>query len=406
MARNVYDMLEARGYIAQVSHEILKDKLNNENITFYLGIDMTGDSLTAGHFQTLMALKHLQDAGHQLILLIGGGTTLVPDPTGKNEMRQIMSPETIQKNAEGIIKQMEKFFKFGGEGGAIMVNNADWLTKLNYIDFLRMYGPYFSINRMLAMETYATRLEHGLTLLEFNYLPMQSYDFLHLYREYNCVMQCGGTDQWSNLLGGVDLIRRIEGGDAYALTFNLLTTADGTKMGKSVAGAVWLDAERTSPYEFYQYWRNVEDVSVDMLLKRLTMKSLEEIAELTKEGGQALNHAKEVLAWELTNMVHGADEADKAQAASRALFAGQGDLEHMPSSVMADAVGKDWLDILMEVGLIKTKSEGRRLIDQSGLSVNDEKLADPYAKASTEDFANGHALLRKGKKIYHKLTLV
>lgn len=406
MPQKVYDMLEARGYVAQVSHEILKDKLNNEKITFYLGIDMTGDSLTAGHFQTLMALKHLQDAGHQLILLIGGGTTLVPDPTGKNEMRQIMSPETIQKNAEGIIKQMEKFFKFGGEGGAIMVNNADWLTKLNYIDFLRMYGPYFSINRMLAMETYATRLEHGLTLLEFNYLPMQSYDFLHLYREYNCVMQCGGTDQWSNLLGGIDLIRRIEGGDAYALTFNLLTTADGTKMGKSVSGAVWLDPERTSPYEFYQYWRNVEDVSVDMLLKRLTTKSLEEIAELTKEGGQALNHAKEILAWELTNMVHGSDEADKAQAASRALFSGGGDLEHMPTSVMKDAVGKDWLDILLELELIKTKSEGRRLIDQAGITINDEKLSDPYAKAAAEDFAQGHALLRKGKKIYHKLTLV
>ena len=405
MAQNVYDMLEARGYIAQVSHEILKDKLNNEKITFYLGIDMTGDSLTAGHFQTLMALKHLQDAGHQLILLIGGGTTLVPDPTGKNEMRQIMSPETIQKNAEGIIKQMEKFFRFGGEDGAIMVNNADWLTKLNYIDFLRMYGPYFSINRMLNMETYATRLEHGLTLLEFNYLPMQSYDFLHLYREYGCVMQCGGTDQWSNLLGGVDLIRRVENGDAYAMTFNLLTTSDGVKMGKSVAGAVWLDAARTSPYEFYQYWRNVEDVSVEMLLKRLTMKSLEEIAELTQEGGQALNHAKEVLAWELTNMVHGAEEADQAQAASRALFAGQGDLEHMPTSVMSDAIGRDWLDILLDLELIKTKSEGRRLIDQAGITINDVKLSDPYAKAQAEDFSQGYALLRKGKKIYHRLTL-
>lgn len=404
MSHKVYDMLEARGYIAQVSHEELRDKLNNEKITFYLGIDMTGDSLTAGHFQTLMALKHLQDAGHQLILLIGGGTTLVPDPTGKNEMRQIMSPETIQKNAEGIMKQMEKFFKFGGDGGAIMVNNADWLTKLNYIDFLRTYGPYFSINRMLNMETYATRLDHGLTLLEFNYLPMQSYDFLHLYREYNCVMQCGGTDQWSNLLGGVDLIRRIENAQAYALTFNLLTTADGTKMGKSVAGAVWLDADRTSPYEFYQYWRNVEDVSVEMLLKRLTTKSLDEIAELTKEGGQALNHAKEVLAWDLTQMIHGAEEADKAQAASRALFSGQGDLDDAPTTLMSDAIGKEWLDILVEIELIQTKSEGRRLMKQNGLSLNDEKLTDPYAIATEADFEQGYALLRKGKKVYHKIT--
>ncbi|HHT20436.1 MAG TPA: tyrosine--tRNA ligase [Tissierellia bacterium] len=406
MSQKVYDMLEARGYIAQVSHEELRDKLNNEKITFYLGIDMTGDSLTAGHFQTLMALKHLQEAGHKLILLIGGGTTLVPDPTGKNEMRQIMSPETIQKNAEGIMKQMEKFFQFGGEDGAIMVNNADWLTKLNYIDFLRTYGPYFSINRMLNMETYATRLDHGLTLLEFNYLPMQSYDFLHLYREYNCVMQCGGTDQWSNLLGGVDLIRRIENGQAYALTFNLLTTADGTKMGKSVAGAVWLDGERTSPYEFYQYWRNVEDVSVEMLLKRLTTKSLDEIAELTREGGQALNHAKEVLAWELTQMIHGVEEADKAKAASRALFSGQGALDDAPTSRMPDAIGREWLDILVELGLIQTKSEGRRLMKQNGLSLNDAKLTDPYAVAAEADFRQGYALLRKGKKVYHKVTLL
>ena len=406
MAHKVYDMLEERGYIAQVSHEELRDKLNNEKITFYLGIDMTGDSMTAGHFQTLMALKHLQEAGHKLILLIGGGTTLIPDPTGKNEMRQIMSPETIQKNAHGIMKQMEKFFKFGGEDGAIMVNNADWLTKLNYIDFLRTYGPYFSINRMLAMETYATRLDHGLTLLEFNYLPMQSYDFLHLYREYGCVMQCGGTDQWSNLLGGVDLIRRVENGQAYALTFNLLTTSDGTKMGKSVAGAIWLDGERTSPYEFYQYWRNVEDVSVEMLLKRLTVMPLDEIAELTKEGGSALNHAKEVLAWELTKTIHGEEEADKAQAASRALFSGQGDLDNVPTTEMADAVGREWLDILVDLGLIKTKSEGRRLMNQNGLTLNDERLSDPYAKAQAEDFAQGFALLRKGKKVYHKLTLV
>lgn len=406
MAHKVYDMLEERGYIAQVSHEELRDKLNNEKITFYLGIDMTGDSMTAGHFQTLMALKHLQEAGHKLILLIGGGTTLIPDPTGKNEMRQIMSPETIQKNAQGIMKQMEKFFKFGGDDGAIMVNNADWLTKLNYIDFLRTYGPYFSINRMLAMETYATRLDHGLTLLEFNYLPMQSYDFLHLYREYGCVMQCGGTDQWSNLLGGVDLIRRVENGQAYALTFNLLTTSDGTKMGKSVAGAIWLDGERTSPYEFYQYWRNVEDVSVEMLLKRLTVMPLDEIAELTKEGGSALNHAKEVLAWELTKTIHGEEEADKAQAASRALFSGQGDLDNVPTTEMADAVGREWLDILVDIGLIKTKSEGRRLMNQNGLTLNDERLSDPYAKAQAEDFGQGFALLRKGKKVYHKLTLV
>lgn len=405
MANNVYDMLEARGYVAQVSHEELKDKLNHENITFYLGIDMTGDSLTAGHFQTLMALKHLQDAGHKLILLIGGGTTLIPDPTGKNEMRTIMSPQVISDNAEGIKKQMSRFFKFGGEDGAIMVNNADWLTKLNYIDFLRMYGPYFSVNRMLHMETYQTRLDQGLTLLEFNYLPMQSYDFLHLYREHNCVLQVGGTDQWSNILGGVELIRRVENGDAYAMTFNLLTTADGTKMGKSVAGAVWLDPSRTSPYEFFQYWRNVEDVSVNMLLKRLTLIPVEEADEMTREGGSSLNKAKERLAWELTQMVHGTEEADKAMAASKALFGGQGDLEHMPTSVITDAVGREWLDLLLEIGVIRTKSEGRRLIDQNGLTLNEHKVSDPYLKAAAEDFAEGHALIRKGKKIYHKITL-
>lgn len=401
----IYDILEQRGYIAQVSHEELKDKLNHGKITFYIGLDMTADSLTAGHFQTLMAIRHLQAAGHKAIILIGGGTTLIPDPTGKNEMRTIMSPEIINENAEGVKKQMSHFFTFGGEDGAIMVNNADWLTKLNYIDFLRMYGPYFSVNRMLHMETYQTRLDQGLTLLEFNYLPMQSYDFLHLFREYNCVLQVGGTDQWSNILGGVELIRRVENGDAYAMTFNLLTTADGTKMGKSVAGAVWLDPNRTSPYEFFQYWRNVEDVSVNMLLKRLTMIPIEEADAMTREGGSALNKAKERLAWELTQMVHGLEEADKALAASKALFGGEGDLEHMPTSVVQDVVGREWLEVLIEVGVIATKSEGRRLMEQNGLILNEEKLSDPYRKAVQEDFVQGHALIRKGKKVFHKIVL-
>lgn len=401
----IYDILEERGYIHSISHDEIKDKLNNEKVTFYIGIDMTADSMTAGHFQTLMTLRWLQQAGHRPIILIGGGTTLIPDPTGKDEMRKIMDKETIAKNAEGIKKQMEKFITFGGDNGAIMVNNADWLTKLNYIDFLREYGPYFSVNRMIHMETYQTRLDKGLTLLEFNYLPMQAYDFLHLHREYGAVLQIGGSDQWSNILAGADLIRRVEGGEGFAMVFNLLTTSSGEKMGKSVAGAVWLDPERTSPYEFFQYWRNVEDASVEMLLKRLTMMDMEEIKALTAEGGSALNKAKEVLAFELTKTVHGEEEAQKSLDAARSLFGGNMDTDNMPETTLSDAVGKEWSEVLVEAGLCDSKAEAKRLIKQGGFTVGDTKVTAFDAKVEEEQFEDGQVIIKKGKKQYHKIIM-
>lgn len=400
---NIYDILEERGYIHSVSHEELKDKLNHEKLTFYLGIDMTADSMTAGHFQTLMTLRWLQEAGHRPIILIGGGTTLIPDPTGKDEMRQIMDKETIAKNAEGIKAQMEKFITFGGDQGAIMVNNADWLSQLNYIEFLREYGPYFSVNRMIHMETYQTRLEKGLTLLEFNYLPMQAYDFLHLYREYGATLQIGGSDQWSNILAGADLIRRVEEGEGFAMVFNLLTTSNGVKMGKSVSGAVWLDPERTSPYEFFQYWRNVEDASVEMLLKRLTMLSLDEIKALTAEGGSALNHAKEVLAYEVTKTIHGEEEARKSLQAAKSLFGGNMDTEHMPETTIEGVIGKEWSEIMVEAGLCESKAEAKRLIKQGGFTVGDTKVSSFDAVAEEAQFEEGQVIIKKGKKVYHKI---
>ncbi|WP_459129178.1 tyrosine--tRNA ligase [Guggenheimella bovis] len=400
----IYEELEERGFIYQVSHEEVKDVLNNSQITFYIGFDMTADSLTVGHFQTLMVLKRLQEAGHRPIILIGGGTTLIGDPTGRDEVRKMLTVETIQKNSEAIKKQMEKFIDFS-DGKAIMLNNADWLLKLNYLEFLRDYGPCFLVNRMIHMETYSKRLDQGLSLLEFNYMPMQAYDFLHLYRTENCTVQMGGSDQWSNILGGVDLIRRVEeGAQAYAVTFNLLTGANGQKMGKSLGGAIYLSAERTSPFDFFQYWRNVQDSEVEMLFKRLTMFPLDEIQKLTAEGGQALNHAKEVLAYTLTEMVHGKEEAEKALSAARALFQGGADDTHMPTSELKGLVGRELLEVLVEIGLIASKSEGRRLMSQNGLRLNDELLTDPFVLLKEEDFKEGGAIVRKGKKIFHKLV--
>lgn len=401
----IYDELVARGYIAQCTHEEeLRALLDKERVTFYIGIDATADSLHAGHFLTLVVMKRMQEAGHRPILLLGGGTTLIGDPSGRDDMRRIMTREDIDYNAMKIKAQVSRFIDFGDDK-AVMANNADWLIDLKYIDFLRDYGPHFSVNRMIRMESYQSRLEQGLTLFEFNYMPMQAYDYLHLYRTYGCRLQMGGSDQWSNIIGGIDLIKRIEGADCYGLTFNLITTTAGIKMGKTQKGALWLDPEKTSPYEFFQYWRNVEDASVETLLLRYTFLSLEEIQELLEEG-RNINDAKEALAYELTSLVHGQEEGKKALEASKALFAGQGDLEKMPAVAFKEEwLGKPWLEVLQELSFIPSRGEGRRLIDQKGLTLNDELVEDIFALVDKKDFEKGYALLRRGKKVYLKIDI-
>ncbi len=402
----IFDELMTRGFIADTTHEAeLIDKLNNEKLNFYWGIDATADSLTAGHFLNLIAIKRLQNAGHRPVILVGGGTTLIGDPSGRNDMRKMMTRERINQNAECIKKQLSKIIDFS-DGKAIMVNNADWLTKLNYIDFLRDYAPHFSINRMVQMESYKTRMKDGLTLLEFNYMPMQAYDFLHLYREENCTLQVGGSDQWSNIIGGVELIRKLEKGEAYGLTFSLLTTSNGVKMGKTAEGAVWLDPEKTTPYEFFQYWRNVEDVMVKTYLLRLTLLDLNKIDEITNVEGSEINKAKEVLAYEITSMIHGKEEADKALEASKALFSSGSNLDNAPTTVIDKSdLGIEWLELLVRSELVSTKSEARRLIKQNGLSLNGEKIKDPYLKVSMDDFKDSYAMVKKGKKVFHKFEI-
>ncbi len=403
---NIYDQLVERGYIAQCTNEEgLRKLLSEEQVSFYIGIDATADSLHAGHFLTLVVMKRLQEAGHRPIVLIGGGTTLIGDPTGRDEMRNIQSVEDIKEKAEKIRQQASRFLDFS-EGKALMVNNADWLSHLNYISFLRDYGPHFSINRMINMESYQSRLDKGLTLLEFNYMPMQAYDFLHLYRELGCRVQMGGSDQWSNIIGGIDLIRKLEGQEAFGLTFNLITTSSGEKMGKTVKGALWLDPEKTSAHEFFQYWRNVEDESVDTLLKRYTFLSLEKIEELTSEEGAALNKAKEVLAYELTKMVHGEEEASKALASAKSLFGSGGEAELPAIDLPRDRIGQEWLSVLCDLGIVSSRNDGRRLMQQNGLLLNGEKLTDISATLSEEDFPSGEALVRRGKKVYTKIKLV
>jgi tyrosyl-tRNA synthetase len=403
---NIYDILKERGYIAQCTNEEgLRNALEKEQLTFYIGIDATADSLHAGHFLTLIVMKRLQEAGHRPIVLIGGGTTLIGDPSGRDEMRNIQSVDDINEKAEKIKQQASRFLDFS-EGKALMVNNADWLPHLNYISFLRDYGPHFSINRMINMESYQSRLDKGLTLLEFNYMPMQAYDFLHLFRNYGCKAQMGGSDQWSNIIGGIDLIRKLEEKEAYGLTFNLITTSTGEKMGKTVKGALWLDPEKTPPYEFFQYWRNVEDVSVDTLLKRYTFLELDEIAKLTEEEGAALNKAKEVLAYELTKMVHGEEEANQALEAARSLF-GSGDSADLPAVELSkEKLGSEWLTILAELDIVPSRSEGRRLMQQQGLLLNGEKLTEFSAVLKEEDFPDGEALVRRGKKVFTRIKLI
>ncbi|HZK10143.1 MAG TPA: tyrosine--tRNA ligase, partial [Clostridia bacterium] len=366
----IYDELVRRGYISQSTHEEeLRNLLEKEKVSFYIGIDATADSLHAGHFLTLVVMKRMQEAGHRPILLLGGGTTMIGDPSGRDDMRQILTREDIDHNAAKIKEQVSRFIDFE-EGKALMLNNADWLVDLNYIEFLRDYGPYFSINRMIKMDSYQSRLEQGLTYFEFSYMPLQAYDFLHLYRSEGCRLQMGGSDQWSNIIGGIDLIRGVEKVDCYGLTFNLITTSAGVKMGKTQKGALWLDKEKTSPYEFFQYWRNVEDASVETLLMRYTFLEMDKISELLAPD-KNINKAKEILAYELTQLVHGKEEADRALEASKALFSGAGNLDDMPSSTLKQEwLNQELLDILLELDFIKSKAEGRRLMKQKGLRLN------------------------------------
>lgn len=405
----IYEELQARGLIAQVTdEERIRDLVNNGKATFYIGFDPTADSLHVGHFMALCLMKRLQMAGNRPVVLLGGGTGYIGDPSGRNDLRQMLTPETIEHNCECFKKQMERFIDFG-EGGAIAVNNADWLLKLNYIDVLREVGPCFSVNNMLRAECYKQRMEKGLTFLEFNYMIMQSYDFYALYQKYGCNMQFGGDDQWSNMLGGTELIRRKLGKNAYAMTINLLLNSEGKKMGKTQSGAVWLSAEKTSPYDFYQYWRNVDDGDVIKCLKMLTFLSLEEIDELAKLEGSEINKAKEILAHELTELVHGKEEADKAQEAARAIFANKTNTDNMPSTTLTEADFADGeigiLDLMKKCGLIPSNGEGRRLIQQGGVSVDDEKVTDVYAKVAKSDFEKGYVVIKKGKKVYHKAII-
>ncbi len=405
----VYEELVARGLIAQVTDEKeIRELVNSGKAVFYIGFDPTADSLHVGHFMALCLMKRLQMAGNKPIALIGGGTAMVGDPSGRTDMRQMMTPETIQHNVDCFKKQMSRFIDFSDDK-ALMVNNADWLMDLNYVDVLRDVGAHFSVNRMLTAECYKQRMEKGLSFLEFNYMIMQSYDFYALYKKYGCNMQFGGDDQWSNMLGGTELIRRKLGKDAYAMTINLLLNSEGKKMGKTQSGAVWLSAEKTSPYDFYQYWRNVDDSDVIKCLKMLTFLSLEEIAEFEKLEGAEINKAKEVLAFELTKLVHGEEEATKAQNTARTVFAGGGKDANMPSTDLTKeelGEGIQILDILVKCGLISSKGEGRRLITQNGISVNDAKVTDIFLEIKEDDFTNNELVIKKGKKVHHKVNLV
>jgi len=407
----IYDELVARGLIAQVtSEDEVKNLINNGKATFYIGYDCTADSLTAGHFVTLTLMKRLQQAGNKPIALIGGGTTTIGDPSGRTDMRKMLSREDINHNAECFKRQMERFIDFGeGPGQAMMVNNADWLLDLNYIDLLREVGACFSVNNMLRADCYKQRMERGLSFLEFNYMIMQSYDFYHMFQTLGCNMQCGGNDQWSNMLGGTELIRKKLGKDSHCMTITLLTDSQGNKMGKTAGNAVWLDPNKTSPYDFYQYWRNVGDADVMKCIRLLTFLPLEQIDEMDHWKDAQLNEAKEILAWELTNMVHGREEADKAQAAARALFAGGGAAGEMPSTELTGADFKDGsigaLTLLVKCGLAASNGEARRLIQQGGVLVADEKLSDPAAQFPQDKFAGEGVIIKKGKKVFHRAVL-
>ena len=404
----IYDELKARGLIAQVTdEEEIKELINNGKATFYIGFDCTADSLTAGHFMALTLMKRLQMAGNRPIALIGGGTTMIGDPSVRTDMRKMLTKEDIAHNAECFKRQMERFIEFG-EGKALMLNNAEWLLNLNYVELLREVGACFSVNNMLRAECYKQRMEKGLSFLEFNYMIMQSYDFYHMFQHYGCNMQFGGDDQWSNMLGGTELIRRKLGKDAYAMTITLLTDSQGKKMGKTAGNAVWLDPNKTSPFEFYQYWRNVGDADVLKCIRMLTFLPLEQIDEMDHWQGEQLNQAKEILAYELTKMVHGEEEAEKAQATARGLFGGAADHENMPSTVLDASLVKDGsvglLAAMVAAGLCASNREARQLVQQGGVLVDGEKVTDPKTALSEEALRAG-VVIKKGKKVYHKVSL-
>ena len=404
----IYEELQARGLIAQVTNEPeIREMVNNGKATFYIGFDPTADSLHVGHFMALCLMKRLQMAGNRPVVLVGGGTGYIGDPSGRSDMRSMMTPEMIQHNCDCFKKQMERFIDFG-EGKAIMVNNADWLLKLNYVELLREVGACFSVNNMLRAECYKQRMEKGLSFLEFNYMIMQSYDFYYLFQHYGCNMQFGGDDQWSNMLGGTELIRRKLGKDAHAMTITLLMNSEGKKMGKTAKGAVWLDPNKTSPFEFYQYWRNVGDADVLKCIRMLTFLPLEEIDAMDKWEGSQLNRAKEILAFELTKLVHGEEEAQKAEAAAKALFAGGSDDSNMPTTELSESQLTDGkiaiLDLMIACKLIPSKGEGRRLVQQGGVMVNEEKVESIDASYTADQLKEG-LKIRKGKKVYHKALL-
>ena len=400
---NVFNILEERGYIEQMTHpDEMKKLFREKSVAFYLGIDPTADSLHVGHFISLMVASHMQKCGHKPIILIGGGTAMIGDPSGKTDMRKMMTKEVIAQNVACIKKQVEKFVDFEGENAAILVNNADWLLGLKYLDFMREIGTLFSVNKMLAAECYKTRIDNGLTFFELGYMLMQSYDFLHLYNTYGCKLQIGGNDQWSNIIGGVELIRKIGKDDSYGLTFKLLTTKEGKKMGKTEKGALWLDSEKTSPYEFYQYWRNIEDESIRKVLCLLTFLPMERINELTSVTDERINEAKKVAAFEITKLVHGKEAALKAEEASNALFEGKGSIENMPT-IKLENPNCSILDAIIMCGIAPSKSQAKTLIAQNGISLNDVVVSDTGYTLSDNDFKEGYAILKKGKKIFYKL---
>jgi tyrosyl-tRNA synthetase len=402
---NALNILEERGYIEQMTHpQEMKDLFENKKISFYLGIDPTANSLHIGHFISLMVAAHLQKCGHRPIILVGGGTAIIGDPSGKTDMRKMLTHDDIDNNIKAIKEQIAKFLNFEGENAAIIVNNADWLLDLHYIEFMRDIGSLFSINKMLAAECYKNRLDTGLTFFEMGYMLMQSYDFLHLYNTYGCKLEIGGNDQWSNIIGGVDLIRKIGKTDSFGLTFKLLTNSEGKKMGKTEKGALWLSSEKTSPYEFYQYWRNIADSDVKNVLCLLTNLPMDEVNRLSSLQDSEINEAKKIAAFEITKLIHGENEAKKAEEASNALFGGQGNIESMPSSKLSN-INIPLVDAIVISGIAPSKGQARTLITQGGISLNDAKIDDVSYTLSDNDFNNGYAILKKGKKIFHKLVM-
>lgn len=406
MGENVFDILEARGYISQATHrDEIYELLGKPGVSFYIGFDPTADSLHVGHFVQMMVMSHMQQAGHHPIALMGGGTGMIGDPSGRSDMRQMLTVDDIAHNVSCFMKQMGKVVDFS-DGKATIVNNADWLLDLNYVEFIREIGPHFSVNRMLTADCYKQRLEKGLTFLEFNYMLMQSYDFLYLYKKYNCTLELGGDDQWSNIIGGVELIRRKEQGEAFGLTFTLLTNSEGKKMGKTAKGAVWLDPEKTTPFDFYQYWRNVDDADVIKCMKLLTFLPLEEIEEYGKLQDSAINEAKKRLAYEVTAIVHGSETADAVKKQAEALFEGSGISEDMPTTTLSAGqleAGVALLDLLVEAKLLASKGEARRMITQKGIYLNGDVVDDIFYKITVSDFADGEAIIKKGKKVFHRL---